>query len=56
MRQNLLARTEEIRTAESKLVAATVGGSAASKKVEQLTAAAEAQDRLLKKLEQPAGR
>jgi crescentin len=52
MRQSLLARTEEIRAAEAKLVDATVGRSGAEKKVEQLTAANEAHDRQNKKLEQ----
>jgi crescentin len=52
MRQNLVARTEEIRVVEAKLVDATVGRNAAEKKVEQLSAAAEAQDRQTKKLEQ----
>jgi len=52
MRQSLLARTEEIRAAEAKLVDATVGRSGAEKKVEQLAAANEAHDRQNKKLEQ----
>jgi len=52
MRQNLVARTEEIRVAEAKLVEATVGRSAAEKRVEHLSAAAETQDRQTKKLEQ----
>jgi crescentin len=52
MRQNLGARTEEIRVVEAKLVDATVGRGAAEKKVEQLIATAEAADRQTKKLEQ----
>jgi chromosome segregation ATPase len=52
MRQSLVARTEEIRVAEAKLVEALLGRSGAEKKVEQLSAANEAHDRQNKKLEQ----
>jgi chromosome segregation ATPase len=52
MRQNLVARTEEIRVAEGKLVEAIVGRSGAEKKAEQLAGIAEAHDRQNKKLEQ----
>jgi|GEM_PF-438759 len=52
MRQNLVARTEEIRSTEAKLVEAVLGRSGAEKKAEQLTAANEAHDRQNKKLEQ----
>lgn len=52
MRQSLVARTEEIRAVEAKLVEAVVGRSGAEKKAEQLTAANEAHDRQNKKLEQ----
>jgi chromosome segregation ATPase len=52
MRQNLVARTEEIRATEAKLVEAVLGRSGAEKKAEQLTAANEAHDRQNKKLEQ----
>jgi crescentin len=52
MRQSLVARTEEIRVAEAKLVAAVVARSGAEKKAEQLAATADAHDRQNKKLEQ----
>lgn len=52
MRQNLVARTEEIRVAEAKLVETTIARSGAEKKLEQVAAAAEAYDRQNKKLEQ----
>src|ERR1700733_11725901 len=52
MRQNLVARTEEIRATEAKLVEAVLGRSGAEKKAEQLAAANEAHDRQNKKLEQ----
>jgi chromosome segregation ATPase len=52
MRQSLVARTEEIRVAEGKLVEATVGRSGAEKKAEQLAGIVEAHDRQNKKLEQ----
>jgi crescentin len=52
MRQSLVARTEEIRVAEGKLVEAIVGRSGAEKKAEQLAGIAEAHDRQNKKLEQ----
>jgi len=52
MRQSLVARTEEIRVAEAKLVDAIVGRSGAEKKVEQLSAAVDTHDRNNKKLEQ----
>src|ERR1700733_3436171 len=52
MRQSLVARTEEIRATEAKLVEAVLGRSGAEKKAEQLTAANEAHDRQNKKLEQ----
>jgi len=52
MRQSLVARTEEIRVAEAKLVDAIVGRSAAEKKVEQLSAAVETHGLQNKKLEQ----
>jgi crescentin len=51
MRHSLVARTEEIRATEAKLVEATVGGTAAGKKVEHLLSANDAQDRQIKKLE-----
>jgi chromosome segregation ATPase len=51
MRQSLVARTEEIRVAEAKLVEAIVGRSGAEKKAEQLAATVEAHDRQNKKLE-----
>src|ERR1700735_1877013 len=51
MRQSLVARTEEIRATEAKLVEAVLGRSGAEKKAEQLTAANEAHDRQHKKLE-----
>jgi crescentin len=47
-----VARTEEIRVAEAKLVDAIVGRSGAEKKVEQLSAAVDSHDRNNKKLEQ----
>ena len=52
MRQSLVARTEEIRVAEAKLVESIVGRSGAEKKAEQLAAATEAHERQNKKLEQ----
>jgi chromosome segregation ATPase len=52
VRQNLVARSEEIRIAEAKLVEATVGRNGAQKKAEQLSTVTEAQDRQIKKLEQ----
>jgi chromosome segregation ATPase len=52
MRQNLVARGEEIRITEAKLVEATVGRNGAHKKAEQLSTVTEAQDRQIKKLEQ----
>jgi len=52
MRQSLVARTEEIRAMEAKLVEAVLGRSGAEKKAEQLAAANEAHDRQNKKLEQ----
>jgi crescentin len=52
MRQSMVARTEEIRVAEGKLVEAVVARSGAEKKAEQLTATVEAHDRQNKKLEQ----
>jgi chromosome segregation ATPase len=52
MRQSLVARTEEIRATEAKLMEAVLGRSGAEKKAEQLTAANEAHDRQNKKLEQ----
>ncbi len=52
MRQSLVARTEEIRVAEAKLVEAVVGRNGAEKKSEQLAATVEAHDRQNKKLEQ----
>lgn len=52
MRQSLVARTEEIRVAEAKLVDALVGRSGAEKKVEQLTTAVDTHDRNNKKMEQ----
>jgi crescentin len=52
MRQSLVARTEEIRATEAKLVEAVLGRSGAEKKAEQLAAANEAHDRQNKKLEQ----
>ena len=52
MRQSLVARTEEIRVAEAKLVDAIVGRSGAEKKVELLTTAVDTHDRNNKKLEQ----
>src|SRR5580700_4599569 len=52
MRQSLVARTEEIRATEAKLVEAVLGRSGAEKKAEQLTSANDAHDRQNKKLEQ----
>src|SRR5580693_266311 len=52
MRQSLVARTEEIRATEAKLMEAVLGRSGAEKKAEQLAAANEAHDRQNKKLEQ----
>jgi crescentin len=52
MRQSLVARTEEIRATEAKLVEATLGRSGAEKRAEQLAGANEAHDRQNKKLEQ----
>jgi chromosome segregation ATPase len=52
MRQSLVARTEEIRVTEAKLMEAVLGRSGAEKKAEQLSAANEAHDRQNKKLEQ----
>ena len=51
MRQSLVARTEEIRATESKLMEAVLGRSG-EKKADQLIAANEAHDRQNKKLEQ----
>jgi chromosome segregation ATPase len=52
VRQNLVARTEEIRVAESKIVEATVARSGAEKKFEHVSAVSEGRDRQTKKLEQ----
>ena len=52
MRQSLVARTEEIRVTEAKLLEATLGRNGAEKKAEQFATAAEAAERLAKKHEQ----
>jgi chromosome segregation ATPase len=52
LRQNLVARTEEIRVTEGKLADATVGRSAAEKKAEQHAAATETAERQAKRHEQ----
>jgi co-chaperonin GroES (HSP10) len=52
VRQNLVARSEEIRVAETKLMEAIIARNGAQKKMQQLSVVAEAQDRQIKKLEQ----
>jgi crescentin len=52
VRRSLVARSEELRIAATKLVEATVARNEAEKKTEQLLAATETQDRQIKKLEQ----
>jgi crescentin len=52
MRQNLVARSEEVRATEAKLGDAAFGRDAAEKKAEQHATAAEVADRRIKKLEQ----
>jgi crescentin len=51
VRQSLVARSEEIRVAETKLMEATVARNAAQKKTEQLSVVTETQDRQIKRLE-----
>jgi crescentin len=52
VRQSVVARTEQIRVTERKLVDATVARSDTEKKVERLSAVTEAQNRQTKELEQ----
>jgi crescentin len=52
VRQNLVARTEEVRVSERKVVDASIARNATEKTIEQLTAARDALDAKVKKLEQ----
>jgi crescentin len=52
VRQGLAGRTEQIRASERKAVETTVARNALDKKIEQLAATCEAQDRQIKELEQ----
>jgi crescentin len=54
-RQNLIARTEEVRAFDRKAVEATIGRNNAEKRLAQIEASHEARERLIKDLEQSRG-